>query len=211
MKPNILSKLVQKKVARRFASALQILCWLMMLLAGLSIVLALLGRVEVALNTPQGYYENALLAAEDPGASTRLFFIKLSGHDIRLTVTVDGGIGAAAWMGVALLCIIRLAPIGVCFFCMACFFGNVVEERVFVTSNAALLLRTGCVLLAASLIGPLLNAYMVPWLVSVFSANTLSVGVQLDLSQMVFGAVLLVAAYIMYYGIELQDEVDHTL
>jgi len=91
------------------------------------------------------------------------------------------------------------------------FFGNVVEERVFVTSNAALLLRTGCVLLAASLIGPLLNAYMVPWLVSVFSANTLSVGVQLDLSQMVFGAVLLVAAYIMYYGIELQDEVDHIL
>lgn len=200
------------KRAHHIAVVLQSVCYLMTFLALLTIVLVLLGRVEVNLTTPAGHYQNALLLEKDHEATTRFLIASLSNQQVYLNmIGTDGSVDIATWLGIALIGTLRVLPIGLCFFWMSRFFGNLSQGRVFIASNADILLYSGGLLVAGGLLVPFLNGLVLPWVINQFSANVLSISANLDMSSLFIGAGLLVMAYVFHYGIYLQDEADHTL
>lgn len=204
-----LSTLLEKRYAHGFAKALQVLCYLLLVFMLVSAVLMLLGRMQVDLVTPQGRYENAILLEKDHATTTRLMTMRLS--EAKLHLEIETGVGFITWLGVALIGLLRILPLAWCFLLFARFFRNIQEDRVFVPENANLLLRSGIIWLYGVLIWPLLAAFLIPAVVNALSANTLSVSATLNVSGLFVGTILLVSAYIMRYGISLQDEVDHTI
>lgn len=202
-------RLMSEKNARRVAVILQTVCCLAVILALMVAVLVLLGRVELRLSTPQGYFNNALLIEKDHAATSRALIVKLSGHSLFLHIQEK--LDFITWLGIALIGITRVFPMGYCFFVLAGFFKNIAAGEVFVLKNARILLRAGMVLIISSLLIPLLNGFVFLGLINALSANNLSIAINSGLSDLFFGGILLVMSYVFHYGIYLQDEADHTV
>lgn len=201
--------MVSAKNAHRIAVILQSICWLMAFFAMAVVVLVLLGRVEITLSTPTGRYEGALLLENDHNVTSRFLFTKIS--DQRVFLQTDGTVGFITWLTISLVGIVRVFPLGFCFFLLTGFFKNISEGKVFEKNNANILMNSGFVLIVASLVTPILNVFVFPALNNHLTANRLSLSVSGNFTELFFGAVLLVMAYVFHYGIYLQDEADHTL
>lgn len=205
-------KLISPKHANKIAVFLQSICYLMAALAALTIILVVLGRIEVNLNTPTGFFENALLLEQDHTTDSRFLFISLSDLLIHLnTHSSDGEIAVSTLIGVIFMGLASVAPFGYCFLVMARFFGNIAKGNVFISHNASLLQLSGLVLIASALVLPVLNGYVLPSLINTWSTNVISTSVSVNFTELFTGAVLLVMAYVFHYGLYLQDEADHTI
>jgi len=200
---------MSEKKAHEIAVILQGICWLMTLFAMTVAVLVLLGRVEVSLTTPAGHYEGVLLLEKDHNVTSRFLFTQIS--DQKVFLQTEGTVGFVTWLAISLIGIVRVFPMGFCFFLLTGFFKNISEGKVFVAPNANILLNSAGALIIASLITPILNAFVFPLLINHFTANRLTISVSPNFTGLFFGAVLLVMAYVFHYGIYLQDEADHTL
>lgn len=205
-------KLMTAERANQLARVLQTVCMLMVALAVLIAVSVLFGRVKVAMNTPEGYYENALLLEEDHNVDFRFLYAGLSDLNIHLdTTATQGEVNIMTYLGIVVMSFSVLIPGAYAFFVMALFFGKIAKGEVFTTSNASLLLRGGTVLLICTILTPIFNVYIIPELINKFTSNVISTGVGMNFMQLFAGAILLVMAYVFHYGIYLQDEADHTL
>ena len=195
--------------ARRLAQVLEAACYLAACFFLLICVLFLCGRTEVQLTNRDGSFPDALVADGGPGGGTRWMFTSIP--DQTTNLAAFDGIDAPAWIGIAAMGVLRVAPLGVCAVILALLFRNVAAGRVFVPQNASLLLRGGLLLAATYLLVPLINAYAIPPLVNHFSSCRLAVGTTVSLSGLFDAFVMVVGAYVMRYGIYLQEEADHTL
>jgi hypothetical protein len=197
-----------EKRAHNIAVLLQAICVIMLLLAAFTVVLMVLGRIQVSLTTPEGHFERALLAEKDHSVRSRALYYNPV-EDI--TLQTDSAISPLARIILPLMGLLRVFPFGFVFFQMSRFFANLAVGEVFVRPNAQLLLQSGAVMVIFSVITPILNAFVLPALLDVFTDNELWVAAQANFTSPFFGAVLLVAAYVFHYGIYLQDEADHTI
>ena len=111
--------MLSEKNARRTAVLLQRICYLIAFLAIISIVLVLLGRMELNLTTPEGHYEHVLLLEKDHNATSRFLSVSLSGQDLFLNT--EGSVGFITWMLISLIGIVKVFPIGFSFFLLAKF------------------------------------------------------------------------------------------
>lgn len=206
-------KLVSEKNAHWIAAFLQVICYFMVFFAVVSIVLILLGRVELSLTTPSGHYDNALFLEKDHSVTSRILLASLVNQNIFLnTVNSNGSVDFITWLGISLIGIIKVLPFGFCFFLFSKFFANISNGKVFVTRNANIMRTSGLVLIAASLLTRTLTDSLIPSMVNQLSANHLIVSsASADFTGLLLGAGLLVMAYVFHYGIYLQDEADHTL
>jgi len=199
---------LSKTTAHHFARCLKIFCYIVFFIGVFASVLILLGRVEVNLAMPEKYFENALLFEKDRAATSRFFFATPFDH---LHLSVHDKVGFATWLCIALMGLVKILPFTVCSYFMAGFFKNISLDKVFVFSNANILLYNGIILSVSSILHPILNAFLFPSILTLFSKNRISVSTQPDLMGIFMGITLLIAAYVFHYGIYLQDEADHTL
>lgn len=207
-----MNKWISEKHANKIAIVLQVICGLLALLAVVTIVLALLGRVQMVISAPGGVYERALLLESDHTVSSRAMFTTFKNTQMRLNTINSGGVvDFVTWFGVALISVGNILPAGLCWLLMNGFFKNIAQGKVFMEDNAKILQRSGQVLGISALVVPLLNGYGFPWMVNTFSSNQLYIGQNIDVTALLVAAILLVMAYVFSYGIYLQDEADHTL
>lgn len=207
-----MNKWISEKHANKIAIVLQVICGLLALLAVVTIVLALLGRVQMVISAPGGVYERALLLESDHTVSSRAMFTTFKHTQIRLNTVNSGGVvGFVTWLGVALISVGNILPAGLCWLLMNGFFKNIAQGKVFVEDNAKILQRSGQVLGICAIVVPLLNSYVFPWMVNTFSSNQLYIGQNVDVTALLVAAIFVVMAYVFSYGIYLQDEADHTL
>ena len=201
-----------EKNAHKIAVILQKVCVLYIFLAVFSIVLVLLGRMEIPfMQTPDGNYNNAILFESDHNERIRAFSVRLSSMGMRLYMVESGGkVGFITWLVISMIGIVNVLPMGVCIYMMAKFFKNISESKVFVTGNANILLKGGAVLAVSFVAEPLLIA-LLPEIVNSFTANELFLTAEMNFMYLFGGAVLIVMAYVFHYGIYLQEEVDYTL
>lgn len=197
------------KNARRIAILLQSICFLMTFLVLAVMILVLLGRVEINISSPSGYYERALLLEKDHTVTSRIFLADISDQEVYLHLKEN--VDFITWLSIALIGITRVLPLGLCFFMLAKFFRNISEGKVFEIANAKVLLKSGTVLMIAFFAVPILCKWAFPQLIRIFSENELQLSFSYNFSYLFFGTILLVMAYVFRYGIYLQDEVDHTL
>ena len=206
----ILKRLLNEHVARGASYFLRIACFCVMAFFIICLVLSLLGRQSFRLHTGTDVYEEAIIAEKDHGLSFRN--MTFSGtDDIYICANADGQIEFSTKAALFLTSAFNIIPMIIAYWLLSLVFTNVSRGKIFTAKNAAFLLNYGLLQIFAALFAPLINL-LICRLANHFAESQIMISTGGDILNRLFPSIaFLVAAYIIHYGIELQDEVDHTL
>lgn len=203
-------KLIDERYARFAARFMTVVCYLGMLILILALVLSLLGRQAFWLHTSTGPYGTAILAEQNHDWSSRNLTVHLN-DDIYVWTNADDQIDLAIQIGLSMMFAVSVLPVIFAFWFLSRVFANVSRGQIFTEQNAAYLLYYGLLQLSAALLVPFIKLLLCS-LINLFADGQIAIATGKDiLSGMLPSIAFLVAAYIIHYGIHLQDEVDHTL
>ena len=107
--------------------------------------------------------------------------------------------------------VLNIVPMILAYWFLSRVFTNVNKERIFTDQNAVYILYYGLLQIFSALFVPFIKL-LVCELANQSAASQITISTGSDMLNRLFpGIAFLVAAYIIHYGIRLQDEVDHTL
>lgn len=206
----MLKPLLNERFVRKAASFLQAACWLAICFFALVTVLACLGRQQFTLVTSTDVYEGAIYAERDQGWLSHSFTVTAS-DSIRVTANSDDGIDLATHIGLTLMFAAQALPALAGCWLLSRVFANIAQGRIFVEQNARGLLGYGLLQVYASFVLPFVKILFSQLSNLVSGSKITAFSTYTGVDELFPGIVFLVAAYIIHYGITLQDEVDHTL
>lgn len=204
------SKFIGEKNAKAASRFLCYTCYFVIFFFALCLVLSFMGRQTFTLHTSTGSYENAVYAEEDHDSSSRFMTVNMAGDSIHVT-SADDVVDPAIQIGISLMYAVHLVPLIFAYWFLSKVFKNVSKGKIFVEKNAVYLLRYGMIIFLVSLLAPFIKL-LICQLINFISVDSLSIGTgSTMLNDLIPSIAFIVAAYIIHYGITLQDEVDHTL
>ena len=206
----MLKPLLNERFVRKAASFLQAACWLAICFFALVTVLACLGRQQFTLVTSTDVYEGAIYAERDQGWLSHSFTVTAS-DSIRVTADSDGGVDLATHIGLTLMFAAQALTGMAGYWLLSRVFANIAQGRIFVEQNARGLLGYGLLQIYAVFLLPFVKLLICNLANLVSDSQIAAWSVQIGPDKLFPSIAFLVAAYIIHYGITLQDEVDHTL
>ena len=206
----VLKSLLNEGFVRKAASFLQAACWLAICFFALVTVLACLGRQQFVLHTGTDVYESAIYAQRDQGWIAHSFTVT-SADGIRVTANSGGGVDLATHIGLTLMLAAQALPALAGCWLLSRVFANIAQGRIFVEQNARGLLGYGLLQIYAVFLLPFVKLLICNLANLVSDSQIAAWSVQIGPDKLFPSIAFLVAAYIIHYGIALQDEVDHTL
>ena len=206
----MLKPLLNERFVRKAASFLQAACWLAICFFALVTVLACLGRQQFTLVTSTDVYEGAIYAERDQGWLSHSFTVTAS-DSIRVTADSDDGVDLATHIGLTLMFAAQALTGMAGYWLLSRVFANIAQGRIFVEQNARGLLGYGLLQIYAVFLLPFVKLLICNLANLVSDSQIAAWSVQIRPDKLFPSIAFLVAAYIIHYGITLQDEVDHTL
>lgn len=206
----MLKPLLNERFVRKAASFLQAACWLAICFFALVTVLACLGRQQFTLVTSTDVYEGAIYAERDQGWLSHSFTVTAS-DSIRVTADSDDGVNLATHIGLTLMFAAQALTGMAGYWLLSRVFANIAQGRIFVEQNARGLLGYGLLQIYAVFLLPFVKLLICNLANLVSDSQIAAWSVQIGPDKLFPSIAFLVAAYIIHYGITLQDEVDHTL
>lgn len=206
----MLKPLLNERFVRKAASFLQAACWLAICFFALVTVLACLGRQQFTLVTSTDVYEGAIYAERDQGWLSHSFTVTAS-DSIRVTANSDDGVDLATHIGLSLMFAAQALTGMAGYWLLSRVFANIAQGRIFVEQNARGLLGYGLLQIYAVFLLPFVKLLICNLANLVSDSQIAAWSVQIGPDKLFPSIAFLVAAYIIHYGITLQDEVDHTL
>lgn len=206
----MLKPLLNERFVRKAASFLQAACWLAICFFALVTVLACLGRQQFTLVTSTDVYEGAIYAERDQGWLSHSFTVTAS-DSIRVTANSDDGVDLATHIGLTLMFAAQALTGMAGYWLLSRVFANIAQGRIFVEQNARGLLGYGLLQIYAVFLLPFVKLLICNLANLVSDSQIAAWSVQIGPDKLFPSIAFLVAAYIIHYGIALQDEVDHTL
>ena len=206
----MLKPLLNERFVRKAASFLQAACWLAICFFALVTVLACLGRQQFTLVTSTDVYEGAIYAERDQGWLSHSFTVTAS-DSIRVTADSDDGVDLATHIGLTLMFAAQALTGMAGYWLLSRVFANIAQGRIFVEQNARSLLGYGLLQIYAVFLLPFVKLLICNLANLVSDSQIAAWSVQIGPDKLFPSIAFLVAAYIIHYGITLQDEVDHTL
>lgn len=205
-----MEKLMRERYVRFAARVMQIACCLILLAYAVGLLLSLLGRQTFRLSTSTGVYEHAVCAATDPGADIDGITVSMD-DSVYVRANAAGGVDLATQAALFLMYACKIVPLMAGYWLLSRVFANVFRGEIFTDRNARFLLLFGLIEGITAVAAPLLRLLLCA-LANLVSDSQVSVSTGSGmLSGLVWSMAFVVAAYILHYGIHLQDEVDHTL
>ena len=202
--------LLRERYVRPAARFMEIVCWFVMLFLALCLVLSCLGRQTFFLHADTGTYERAIYAEENHAPRSRSMTVHM-GDDIHVWTNDRDQIDLTTHLGLSLMFAVHAVPLMLAFLFLSRVFSNISKAKIFTGQNAAYLLYYGLLQLFTAILVPLLKL-LICHLTNLISGSQISISTgQGALRGIAPSVAFLVAAYIIHYGISLQDEVDHTL
>lgn len=206
----LVQKLIDERYARIAARFMMLVCYLAMLILALALSLSLMGRQTFCLHTHSEIYGTAIYAEKNHNPSSRSLTVNTN-DDIYVWTNADDQIDLTIQIGLSMMFAVSVLPLIFAFWFLSRVFSNVSKGQIFTEQNAVYLLYYGLLQLSAALFAPFIKL-LICCLVNLFSDGRIAIATGKDiLSGMLPSIAFLVAAYIIHYGIHLQDEVDHTL
>lgn len=206
----MLKPLLNERFVRKATSFLQAACWLAICFFALVTVLACLGRQQFTLVTSTDVYEGAIYAERDQGWLSHSFTVTAS-DSIRVTADSDDGVALATHIGLTLMFAAQALTGMAGYWLLNRVFANIAQGRIFVEQNARGLLGYGLLQIYAVFLLPFVKLLICNLANLVSDSQIAAWSVQIGPDKLFPSIAFLVAAYIIHYGITLQDEVDHTL
>ncbi len=207
----IINNLLNQKAAQRASYFMAIICYIVIGLLALMIVLSLMGRLEYDLIYSDKNYPAAIYSEESHDFSTRSFTVS-SNDNLRVRTQSDiGKIELASYISIVIIYTINIIPAIFAYLFLSKVFRNVAKGSIFVQQNANYLLYYGLIQVALATLLPFIKLLIVQ-VANTLVTDSISLSTGSDmLNQLIPSIGFLVAAYIINYGVNLQDEVDHTL
>lgn len=210
MNMKFLLKLANQRWASRAAGFLGVVCYLSIGFLALCTVLSVLGRQSFFLHTAAGSYEGAIYAEEEHDPLSRSMTVNM-GDSIHVWEGSAGRIDPRIHVGLSLMFAVYALPAMCALWFLSRVCSNIRRGDIFVEQNASCLLCYGLLQFAVAVLVPFVKL-LICWLTNLVSDGKVSIATGQSTANMLVPSVAcLVAAYIIQYGVGLQDEVDHTL
>ena len=169
-----------------------------------------MGRQTFFLYTKSGTFEHAIYAEENHNSHSRSMTVYM-GDDIRVWTNSDDQIDLTIQVGLSLMYAVNTIPMICAFWFLSCVFSNIRRGEIFTEQNATYLLYYGLLQFSVAMFVPFIKL-MICGLTNLVSDGRISISTgQAMFNLLIPSIVFIVAAYIIHYGVHLQDEVDHTL
>lgn len=201
---------VREAFARKAARFLKYCCYFVLCFYLLSLVLSVIGRQSFTLHDRAGTHEHAIYAEENHAAHSRSLTVH-TGDSIHVLAAPSGKVDFPVHLGLTLIYAAHILPMLLAFWFLGRVFSNVSQGQIFTEDNAACLLYYGLLQFSEGVFVPWIKL-LLAFLTNLVAEGRIDLATGQDSLNMLFPSIaFLVAAYIIHYGVHLQDEVDHTL
>ena len=202
--------LANERFARPAAGLIKFACYFVICFYVLCTVLSFMGRQTFFLHTKTGNFERAIYEEENHNAHSRSMTVSM-GDDIHVWTNSSDQIDLTIQLGLSLMYAVNTIPIVLAFWFLSRVFSNIYRGEIFIEKNASCLLYYGLLQLFVAVVVPFIKLFLC-WLTNLVSDGRMSVSTGQRMFNMLIPSIaFIVAAYIIHYGVHLQDEVDHTL
>lgn len=203
-------KLINARSAKAASLFMKYVCYLVMLAYLCCLALSFMGRQTFILRTSTETYESAIYAEEDHSYSARSLTVSMNDY-IRVRANSDDQIDLTTHIGLSLMFAVNIVPMIAAFWFLSRVFANVYRGEIFTEQNAVCLLCYGLLQFFTAVLVPFLKL-LICHVTNIVSRSQISMSTGQNMFSTAFPSIaFIVAAYIIHYGIRLQDEVDHTL
>lgn len=205
-----IQKLADEQFAKSAARFMEYVCYFMIVIIALGTVLSFMGRQIFTLHTKTGSFERAIYAEEGHDPHSRGMTAHIS-DDIHVWTNGSDEIDLTVHIGLSIMYSVNSVPMIFAFWFLSRVFSNIHKGEIFTEQNASYLLYYGLIQSAVSVFVPFIKL-LICWLTNLVSDGRMSISTGQDmLDTLIPSIAFIVAAYIIHYGVRLQDEVDHTL
>lgn len=206
----VIQKLIDERYARIAARFMTLVCYLAILVLLLALALSVMGRLAFCLHTGTASYDTAIYAEKNHNPNSRGMIVHMN-DDIYVWANDDNQIDPVIQIGLSLMFAVSVLPVMFALWFLSRVFVNVSRGQIFTEQNAFALLYYGLLQLFAAIFPPFIKLF-IAFLVNLFADGRIAIATGKNIvSGILPNIAFLVAAYIIHYGIHLQDEVDHTL
>ena len=169
-----------------------------------------MGRQSFFLHTKTGTYERAIYAEEKHAAHSRSMTV-FTGDDVHVWTNDNDQIDLTIQIGLSLMYAVHIVPMIFAYWFLSRVFSNINKGRIFTEKNSSYLLYYGMLQFSVAVFVPFIKL-LICWLTNLISNGRMSISTGQAMFNMLIPSIaFIVAAYIIHYGVHLQDEVDHTL
>ena len=205
-----IQKLINETFAKSTAHFMKYICYIMMLFFVAGLILSFSGRRTFILHTSTGTYDSAIYSEENHDWTSRGPTVSMN-DEVRVIAYDGEKIDLITQIGLSAMYVTNIIPLILCFWFLSRVFNNVSKGRIFTDQNASYLLYYGLIQVAVAVLVPFIKIF-ISYLANQFTNSELSIATgQNLLNNLIPNIAFIVAAYIIHYGVHLQDEVDHTL
>ena len=204
------NKLLNEPVARAVARFLTAICYFLILIFAIGIVLSFIGRQTFVLHTSTGTYPNAIYSERNRDWNVRGLTVSLN-DDIRVMAAGSDEVDLITQVGLSAMYAVNAIPLIISFWLLSRVLSNISKGLIFTEKNATYLLYYGLIHIGVAGIVPFIKLF-ISFLANQFTSSSISIATgQSPFNHLIPSIAFIVAAYIIHYGVHLQDEVDHTL
>ena len=205
-----IQELANERFARPAAQLMKFACYFVICFYVLCTVLSFMGRQSFFLHTKTGTYERAIYAEENHAAHSRSMTV-FTGDDIHIWTNDNDQIDLTIQIGLSLMYAVHIVPMIFAYWFLSRVFSNINKGRIFTEKNSSYLLYYGMLQFSVAVFVPFIKL-LICWLTNLISNGRMSISTGQAMFNMLIPSIaFIVAAYIIHYGVHLQDEVDHTL
>ena len=205
-----IQQLANERFARHAAQLMKFACYFVICFYVLCTVLSFMGRQSFFLHTKTGTFERAICAEENHNAHSRSMTV-FTGDDIHVWTNDNDQIDLTIHIGLSLIYVVHIVPMIFAYWFLSHVFSNINKGEIFTKQNSSYLLYYGILQFSAAVIVPFIKL-LICWLINLISNGRMSISTGQAMFNMLISSIaFIVAAYIIHYGVHLQDEVDHTL
>lgn len=205
-----IQKLANERFARPAAQLMKFACYFVICFYVLCTVLSFMGRQSFFLHTKTGTYERAIYAEEKHAAHSRSMTV-FTGDDVHVWTNDNDQIDLTIQIGLSLMYAVHIVPMIFAYWFLSRVFSNINNGHIFTEKNSSYLLYYGILQFSVAVFVPFIKL-LICWLTNLISNGRMSISTGQAMFNMLIPSIaFIVAAYIIHYGVHLQDEVDHTL
>ena len=205
-----IQKLANERFARPAAQLMKFACYFVICFYVLCTVLSFMGRQTFFLHTKTGTFEQAIYAEENHNSHSRSMTVHTS-DDIHVWTNDNDRIDPTIQIGLSFMYAINMVPMIFAYWFLSRVFSNINKGEIFTEQNSSYLLYYGLLQFSVAVFVPFIKL-LICWLINLVSNGRVSISTGQTMFNMLIPSIaFIVAAYIIHYGVHLQDEVDHTL
>ena len=205
-----IQELANERFARPAAQLMKFACYFVICFYVLCTVLSFMGRQSFFLHTKTGTYERAIYAEENHAAHSRSMTV-FTGDDIHVWTNDNDQIDLTIQIGLSLMYAVHIVPMIFAYWFLSRVFSNINNGHIFTEKNSSYLLYYGMLQFSVAVFVPFIKL-LICWLTNLISNGRMSISTGQAMFNMLIPSIaFIVAAYIIHYGVHLQNEVDHTL